>query len=291
MASIRVASFNVFGIEGRSTNASVEGAATALGLKPGDAPPELLAIGFQEVYRKRQLQHLRSIFVGDDERLKRGKVDIWAPRNRKGFRCLVPRTRPVVIPVLKEVIKPLNLELSSGLALCVRGKVLRSFFQPFRGGFSPDRFSSKGVIGALVRHQGQRYALLNTHLHNSDNDHAGRARANQIDQLAAAVQRVTRKWRAPIILLGDFNVDAKAAYGRTDPVAINLFARLLRTGHTQGAHFFDLNGQAHDFQPLATNGEGKALDLHLLSGLSPSGPQFDVSDQGSDHLLTIGSWS
>ena len=66
---------------------------------------------------------------------------------------MAPRVKPVKVPLLE-------LELSSGLVSCVRGRVVDRFFQIYRGaGAFPDNVSNKGILAALSHNSALRAIL------------------------------------------------------------------------------------------------------------------------------------
>lgn len=280
---ISIASFNVFGID------EAHDVASFLDLGFGHVPaasPELLGIGFQEVWFRSQLSALL-------DRLLRGRREtgsftrVTAHRSAESqYRCLVPHLPAVGIAGIR------TLELSSGLVLCVRGTVRDAFFTRFRGGFSPDSFSNKGVLSALVHGVGGRYALLNTHFHDYSNDRLGGARRNNIQALASVVRWIDDNWRVPIVLIGDFNIDARLAHRVEPNVETVLYRSLITVRKAPGSFWLDVNARAHTPMPIVTqNGGARAIDHHLLShGAGTSGHRFDAFVAGSDHLLTKSTW-
>jgi len=280
---IRFASFNVFGIGGRDVTQAVDAAAVAL--PPTD--PAVSAVAFQEVWHRAQLTLIVDRWVGAGSLITtRTNVDIHRAPNG-AWRCLVPVVPPVNPPVGPE------LPLSSGLALCVRGPVDDSFFSPFRGGEVPDRFANKGVLAALVRTPGQpRRAVVATHFHDYSNDAWGRARNNNLDVLSSSVSWIKKNWKVPIVLLGDFNINSKAAYAHAHDAYHRLYSRLVRLTMARDAAWWDVNARFTALQPMATHGNGKAIDHHLGSDPGVAAvPMFQaLPGAGSDHLLTISQW-
>lgn len=292
---VKFGAFNVFGIGGRNVAASIAEAAKAL--LPDD--PSLSAISFEEVWHRDQLTHIVNTWVGANAAITtRTNVDIYRAPNG-AWRCLVP-----LVPPVKPLVGP-ELPLSSGLALCVRGPVKDSFFSPYRGGEVPDRFANKGVLAALVETPGQpRRAIVGTHLHDYSNDAWGRARNNNLDVLASALGWIRDNWRVPAIVLGDFNIDSRAAYHKTDETHRRLYLRLVRLTLSGNAAWWDANARFTSFNPMATHDGGGAIDHHL--GVEPQGvvPLFQALTRGttgstsnkndgpggSDHFLTISQW-
>jgi len=137
----------------------------------------------------------------------------------------------------------------------VQGTVADSFFQRFRGGYFPDKVASKGLLCALVRRGGERRAFIATHFHNAASDRFGGARAHQVEQLANAVKWIDANWRAPITMLGDFNIDSLAAYKSASDVERTLYSRLALAGRSRDRPHFDVNAQCNGFVPRATSTE------------------------------------
>lgn len=280
---VSVASFNVFGID------EAHDVPRFLDLGFGHLPaasPDLLGIGFQEVWFKSQLSALL-------ERLLRGRREtsaftrVTAHRSAESpYKCLVPQLSAVGIPGIR------NLELSSGLVLCVKGTVRDAFFTRFRGGFSPDVFSNKGVLSALVHGPLGTYALLNTHFHDYSNDGLGGARRNNVQALASVVRWIDDNWRVPIVLVGDFNIDARLAHQVEPNVETMLYRSLITVRKAPGSFWFDMNARSHAPTPLVTqNGGTRAIDHHLLStSARTSAHRFETFVAGSDHRLTKSTW-
>ncbi len=279
---LRAGSFNVQGIKGRDVGPSVDSAARAL--PPSD--PCLWAVAFQEVFFAHQAAAIRQRWLGAGaSAVPRAKVTIWRNPARTPWRALVPITTRVDVPGFA-------FELSSGLVLCVQGTVADSFFQRFRGGYFPDKVASKGLLCALVRRGGERHAFIATHFHNAGSDRFGGARAHQVEQLANAVKWIDANWRAPIALLGDFNIDSLAAYKSTSDIERTLYSRLAVAGRSRERPHFDVNAQCNGFVPLATSTDGnKTLDKVLLGAAPKRGSaSFEISAHASDHQLICAQW-
>ena len=287
MARIKIASHNIWGIDGKSTVAFAEKTQAEVG--PNDA--EAFAIGWQEVFYNHQMLDIRERWLGaSPRRFEHGNVRFWrSTRRGNHWRCLVP-----IVPAVGARPFGVNLgrlELSSGLVLCVRGTVLDTFFQRYRGGYVPDSLANKGVLAALVRRGGRRYAVVNTHFHNSAPDHWGRARTYQIEQLANAIKWIRSNWhKQSTILVGDFNIDSVRAYQRSEPLITTLYTRLISATGGVPATFWDVNAQLHQFSPVTTVAASRreAIDMHLLHPEAHlAGKTFATKNTGSDHLLTV----
>lgn len=279
---LRALSFNVQGIAGRDVRPALDSALQAFPTND----PCTWAVGFQEVFFARQAAAIRERWLGARaSALPRGQVTIWRDPTRTPWRALVPITAPVKVPGYA-------FELSSGLVLCVQGTVADSFFQRFRGGYFPDKVASKGLLCALVRRGGARHAFIATHFHNASSDRFGGARAHQVQQLANAVKWIDAHWRAPIAVLGDFNIDSLAAYSNTSPVERTLYSRLAVAGRNATCPLWDVNAQCHGFVPLTTSSDGKhTLDKVLLGAVPKAGSaSFRTGAHHSDHHLVCAQW-
>jgi hypothetical protein len=280
---VSVASFNVFGID------EAHDVAGFLELGFGHVPAtsaDLLGIGFQEVWFRSHLSALLGrLLSGRRETSAFTRVTAYRS-TASSYKCLVPDLPPVGIPGIR------SLELSSGLVLCVRGTVRDAFFTRFRGGFSPDCFSNKGVLCALVQSEQGTYALCNTHFHDYSNDQLGGARRNNIQALASVVRWIDDHWRVPIVLVGDFNIDARLAHQLEPNIETVLYRSLITVRKAPGAFWFDVNARTHAPLPLVTqNGGTRAIDHHLLSqSARTSGHTFQTFVAGSDHRLVLSSW-
>jgi endonuclease/exonuclease/phosphatase family metal-dependent hydrolase len=186
-----------------------------------------------------------------------------------------------------------QLELSSGLALCVRGTVKDAFFTRFRGGYSPDRFSNKGVLAALLDSGETRpYAILTTHFHDYSNDAFGGARRNNLQALASVVRWIDENWAVPIVVTGDFNIDARQAHEQEPSIETVLYKELVILRKPPGHWWLDVNATVNAPMPKRTQREGeRAIDYILLSEPKlASQLSFDCASCGSDHQLVTSSW-
>lgn len=273
---VRIGSFNVFGMGGRDVGGAVDFATT----HAAPDEPELSAIGFQEVWQRQQLRRVLDAYPGSGaSEHPYANVRIWR-QGDGAWRCVVPHAGSAP-----------SLELGSGLALCVRGPIDDAFFLKYRGGEIPDRFAKKGILAVLVRTPGQpKRAILNTHLHDYSNDGWGRARWVHLDTIASAVNWIRANWQVPVVLVGDFNIDSKRAYDRSDDVERTLYGRLVRIGLPTGDSWWDVNARANSLSPELTN-DSRAIDHHLIWGETSSGATFSVLPTSeSDHHLTLSAW-
>jgi hypothetical protein len=280
---VSVASFNVFGID------EAHDVPRFLDLGFSHLPAassELLGVGFQEVWFRSQLAALLDRLLSG-QRQTTSFTRVTAHRSASSpYRCLIPNLPSVGIPGIR------TLELSSGLVLAVKGTVKDAFFTRFRGGFSPDAFSNKGVLSALVQGPLGTYALLDTHFHDYSNDAQGGARRNNLQALASVVRWIDENWRVPIVLVGDFNIDSRAAHQVAPSVETVLYRELISVRKAPGAFWFDINARAHAPMPVETqNGGGRAIDHHLLSqSAGTSQHTFQTFAAGSDHRLALSQW-
>ena len=293
MGRTRVASFNVWGIDGKDVTNAVDAAVAQV----GPATPGILAVGFQEVWFRHQLAPILQRWVGLAENVSR-YVDLECRYSDRvpGWKCLVPTAGSAGIPGLRE------LELGSGLALLVKGSIRDAFFVKFRGGYVPDSFAHKGMIAAYVAPNGlPPRAIVNTHFHDISNDKYGGARQNHLEQLASVVKYIDIYWRVPTIIVGDFNIDSRAAYRDGNPTVERvLYNRLVTTGKPAGTFWFDVNAQCNGFKPVPTQSDvDGAIDIHLVSDGRPERnfqfERFRFAASGgpvfSDHRLIVTSWS
>ena len=292
MGRSRVASFNVWGIDGKDVTNAVEAAVAEVG--PSTAG--IVAIGFQEVWFHHQLRPILQRWVGLADNVSRyvGLECRYSDRV-PGWKCLVPIAGSAGIPGLRE------LELGSGLALCVKGSIRDAFFVRFRGGYVPDSFAHKGMIAAYVAPTGlPPCAIVNTHFHDISNDTYGGARQNHLEQLASVVKYIDVYWRVPTIIVGDFNIDSRAAYRQGNPTVERvLYNRLVSLGKPAGTFWFDVNARCNGLTPLPTQSDADgAIDIHLVPDGQPKKnyqfERFRFANGGpafSDHQLIVTSWS
>jgi hypothetical protein len=281
---VSIASFNVFGIdEGNDVPGFLDLALRHV--SPSDA--SLLGLAFQEVWFRSQLAAVCDrLLSGRRETLRFTRVTCHRSAGSP-YRCLVPDVPAVGVSGIR------RLELSSGLVLGVKGTVKDAFFTRFRGGFSPDSFANKGILSALVQTAAGKYALLDTHFHDYSNDAFGGARRNNVQALASVVRWIDAHWRAPIVLVGDFNIDARAAHQVSPTVEGVLYRELVTVRKAPGAFWFDVNARVNAPMPVVTqNGGPCAIDHHLLSqAAGTSAHTFRTFVAGSDHQLTVSSWT
>ena len=292
MARVKVASFNLWGIDGKCVDGAVDGALSQVGPQAQD----VVAVGFQEVWFQRQLAPIIKGWVGPGAttRAFSGVTchHLTTPPGSR-WRCLVPEVGSAGIPGKL-------LELGSGLATCVRGPVRDAFFTPFRGGYIPDRFAHKGLLAVLFTPPGlSPRAVVNTHFHDYSNDAYGGARSTNIEQLAETVRWIEEHWRVPCTLIGDFNIDARRCY--MDPehcIDRNLYRRLLTVRKSRNQFWFDVNVHFNKQQPVPTQANGTgAIDMHLLASADGKSEfEFVACAFGtagnylSDHKLVCSSW-
>jgi len=282
--SVRLGSLNVWGIDGKSIADTVKTAHASFDWS------DAWAVGFQEVWFKEQMRALDAEWLSNDRAATTTPgVFVEKPEAVDGWTRLYPDA-----PALERPL-PLGpqLELTSGLALLVRGEVKSSFFHRYEeSGFIPDKFASKGLLAAhVVRADGSEAAFVCTHLHNNDNDRGakGFARFRQLDELAGWLKRIIEVWHAPVYVLGDFNIDARSS----DPVEMGLYDRLVSLA---GVRWSDLNVLGHGGKVVPTLRDlDQTLDHHLAS-VAPASPvkfatvSIGSDHSGSDHKLTASAW-
>lgn len=292
MPKVQLASFNLWGIDGKDVGGAVANALQ----KVGPQISEVIAVGFQEVWFKRQLVPILQGWIGDDPSpTDYTDVECHSEGPDGGsWKCLVPKAGSAGIPGR-------TLELGSGLALCVRGTVHDAFFTRFRGGYVPDRFAHKGLLAVCFTPPGlSRRALVNTHFHDYSNDEYGGARRTNIEQVAETVRWIDEHWRVPCTLVGDFNIDARGSYLDPEPtIDRTLYRNLLTVRKSKGRFWYDVNAQVHQRSPISTQANGRhAIDLHLLSNTEGKSDfafvGYVFEREGgllSDHKLVCSSWS
>lgn len=287
MKTIRIASFNVWGVD---IAHDVPGFLDQALEHAGPTVPNLIAVGFQEVWQTSQFYAVLDRWAGAERRLlSLSQVHMYYSRKSPQWKCLLPKLPKAGVPGIME------LELSSGLMLCVKGTVKDTFFTKFRGGYTPDSAANKGILAALVAPENLApHAILTTHFHDYSNDPLGGARRNNIETLANVVHWIDDNWHAPIIVVGDFNIDSISAHAVEPSVDTMLYRALLTVRKSGGAWWFDVNARANAPRPVNTMNRTsnlKAIDLHLLSsGEGTSFHTFEPFPCGSDHQLVRSSW-
>lgn len=290
MSIIRVASLNLAGLNGRDVTTSITESAKRL----GPTQPDAFAMGFQECFFNAQLARIRDGWLGAGQFSSvRSGVRVWQSTSPGQWACLAPATPQVHVPNF-------SFENSSGLALCVRGRLLETYFERYRYAQTPDRFAYKGLLVALVSAGNSQRVVITTHLNNSANDEAGddpsdwgRVRAHQIDQIANNIKWINAHWRAPVLIIGDFNINSVDAIANRSSTNCRLYSRLLAAGRSPGNWWWDINANTHQMKPIPTvPNKTAAIDLHLLDK-SPGniGVSFTTYPADSDHLLTESQWN
>jgi hypothetical protein len=112
----------------------------------------------------------------------------------------------------------------AGLAIYTSFAFKNPKFYRFDGLAVPDEFSIKGVLKIEMTIAGFSFALATTHFNDSENDMVdGRARRANIETVRRMVQELGD---LPIVLVGDFNINAAARSG----LDVGLLQRLLAAG-------------------------------------------------------------
>jgi len=153
----------------------------------------------------------------------------------------------------------------AGLAIYTSFPFKNPKFYRFDGLAVPDQFSIKGVLKIEMTVAGFSFALATTHFNDSDNDRVdGRARRANIDTVRRMVEDVGD---LPIVLVGDFNINAAARAG----LDVGLFKRLLAAGGRKWLEAGMENARQNGLAiPVPTVANGRAcIDLLLCS--APSG--------------------
>jgi len=151
----------------------------------------------------------------------------------------------------------------------------------FDQGTHSDKFVTKGVLYAKVKVGSSFVHVFNTHLQASygyefDNNNPFTAiRNRQLKKLAEFVKRVTSKDNYPIMLAGDFNVNARAS--PDDGTDSNEYQEMVEILQTSSYQVYDIlkeqNGSKH---PVTYGGNG------VLPGEKPK-----VGGQRLDFILEL----
>lgn len=275
----RIGSFNLWGIDGKDVGGFIR-AAHDIDWSEG------WFLGFQELWFRQQADALDRTFLSEpstDTDLRTVTV-----RSDGTWSRILPKAPPLDRPL---PIGP-DLELTSGLAMCVRGSVETAVYVPFvNRGATPDCYAHKGILAVKARcADGAPRAFVTTHLHNSNNDlgRDGLRRQLQLEEIAGLLHSIADHWVLPIALVGDFNTDA---LDPTDPSPrLTALVRSLNRNTLT-----DMN-LATNRAPIPTLTDGsQSIDFHLLS-FAPPGPATFATVLGgtpgasSDHMITVTSW-
>jgi endonuclease/exonuclease/phosphatase family metal-dependent hydrolase len=240
-----VASFNTHGAIDRSGN--VERNISAF--LSVERPP---FVGFQEVFFKGQRERLDKGLLGRTRTLvsNNGKTEVL--RGQGG--AYAHRVASVAAS---------KFNATAGLALYSRFPFTKPRFFEFDGAQVPDKFALKGVLTVEVNLNGFKFILAVTHFHDSANDKVdGRARKANIKTVG---QGLAGSSHLPVVLVGDFNIDARArGTGKLDDT---LFKELMKTRNRRwleaGQEFARLNGFAQP--PPTVSSGGARIDFMLAS--------------------------
>lgn len=133
-------------------------------------------IGLQEVFTRRSYRKLSKVL------LKEGFYSTGRPNNIRRF-------------------------LSSGLMIFSKHPILAEKFQRFSACSGDDCLSSKGLLAALINVDGKPLYVVNTHLQAGGSPKRTAARTKQILQFKRFLENEFFDLDAPIVIMGDFNVD------------------------------------------------------------------------------------
>jgi endonuclease/exonuclease/phosphatase family metal-dependent hydrolase len=158
------------------------------------------------------------------------------------------------------------------LAIASRFPILRTDQDVFRAAAEEDVLAAKGVLHARIDVAGRPLEVNVTHLQAGDAHVA--VRRTQFDELAEFV-RATADPSAPILVMGDFNVQSNAAERRDDGSEYRALLRVLDEAIAPRT-FADLWLQIHPEAPDAWSWtkpkrpwkpEPQRIDLMLLAGV------------------------
>lgn len=243
-----VVSFNTHGAVDRSGQVQ-----TAVG--PFLRAERPLVACFQELFFRDSLEQLDRVLLENPIALEQPAEDLEIAR---GSTAGAYRRR---VAYIEENIAGAG----AGLAIYTSFPFKNPKFYRFDDLAVPDLFSIKGVLKIEMTIAGFSFALATTHFNDSENDMVdGRARRANIETVRRMVEDVDN---LPIVLVGDFNINAAATTG----LDRGLLGRLLDAGGRQwleaGIENARQNGLA---TPVPTVAQGRAcIDLMLCS--APSG--------------------
>lgn len=145
--------------------------------------------------------------------------EVWDPRYRSLEKYARLNNLHVVGSSAPSTLNYLSLRIfGGGLMIMSKYPIVDTQEIKFDKGSHSDKFVTKGVLYAKVKVDSSYVHIFNTHLQASYGhefdftpNHYASIRKKQLKKLAEFVQRVTSKDHYPILLVGDFNVNARSA--------------------------------------------------------------------------------
>jgi hypothetical protein len=210
---------------------------------------------FQELFFRDSLEGLDRVLLGTPVVLEQGGEDLEIARGSIGgaYRRRVAWIEQNVVGA------------GAGLAIYTSFPFKNARFYRFDALAVPDLFSIKGVLKIEMTVAGFSFALATTHFNDSENDMVdGRARRANIDTVRRMVEDVGD---LPIVLVGDFNINAAAKSG----LDVGLFGRLLTAGGRSWVEAGMENARQNGLAvPVPTVAGGRAC-IDFLLGSAPNG--------------------
>jgi endonuclease/exonuclease/phosphatase family metal-dependent hydrolase len=192
--------------------------------------------------------------------------EVWDPRYSHVERFARGQNLHVVASSAPSLLSYLKLKLfGGGLMIISKFPIEQSKEIIFDRGTHSDMFASKGALYAKINigsaHHDLKVHVFNTHLQasyghefNVNNPYAD-IRKKQLEQLAEFINQMTFRDKYPIILMGDFNVNAHRARG--DPQDSVEYTRMVHHLHSEFYQIVDVlkefNGGVH---PVTYEGKG-----------------------------------
>lgn len=215
--------------------------------------------------------------------------EVWDPRFKSLEKFARLNNLHVVGSSAPSALKYLTLRIfGGGLMIMSKYPIVETQEIMFDKGSHSDAFVTKGVLYAKIKVDTSYVHVFNTHLQasygyefNFEENTYSTIRKKQLKKLAAFIQRVTSKDTYPILLAGDFNVNARSTPDSgvdskeyTDMLALlhNASYKIvdLLKEHNNGEHpiTYGGNGVLHGEKPKIG---GQRLDfiLHLEKEESP----------------------
>jgi hypothetical protein len=210
---------------------------------------------FQELFFRDSLEELDRVLLGAPVVLEQAAENLELARGSIGgaYRRRVAWVEENVVGA------------GAGLAIYTSFPFKNAKFYRFDGLAVPDQFSIKGVLKIEMTVAGFSFALATTHFNDSENDMVdGRARRANIDTVRRMVEDVGD---LPIVLVGDFNINAAAKSG----LDVGLFERLLAAGGRRWVEAGMENARQNGLAiPVPTVAGGRAC-IDFLLGSAPNG--------------------
>lgn len=147
--------------------------------------------------------------------------------------------------------------LNSGLVTYSKFPIIASIFVGYNNCYGDDCFAGKGLLISKIKIDQQYLYVVNIHLQASNHFRRIRARKKQISQIAETLKKF--RFDAPVVLMGDFNVNK---YGSEYQYLLDTLE--LRDVPLNGELTFSSDGVLNDHKSKKGHKERELLDYNFL---------------------------